>query len=213
MLNKRLYKIYKLSKNKSTKQPLIVLIHGYGSNENDLFSFNSLFDENLNIVSYRATKELYQNMYAWYDIYFENNVKSFDVKTAIQSTKLITEEIKLFCNEYNCDENRVTLIGFSQGAILGYSILFLNPNLLKNLVALSGYVEEKILERNYIKTNTSIYVSHGKNDETIPFDDSRKTLQLLDSKKIKYDFFEFNQGHGVSQENLYSILNWLSKKY
>ena len=213
MLNKRLHKIYKLSKNKTTKQPLIVLIHGYGSNENDLFSFNSLFDENLNIVSYRATKELYQNMYAWYDIYFENNAKSFDEKKAFQSAKLITEEIKLFCNEYNCDENRVTLIGFSQGAILGYSVLFLNPNLLKNLVALSGYVEEKILDRNDIKTNTSIYVSHGKNDETIPYDDSKKTLQLLNSKKIKYDFFEFNQGHGVSQENLYSFLNWLSKKY
>jgi len=213
LLNKRLHKIYKLSKNKSTKQPLIVLIHGYGSNENDLFSFNSLFDENLNIVSYRATKEFYQNMYAWYDIYFENNVKSFDEKTAIQSAKLLTKEIKLFCKEYNCDENRVTLIGFSQGAILGYSILFLNPNLLKNLVALSGYVEEKILDRNDIKTNTSIYVSHGKNDETIPYDDSKKTLQLLDSKKIKYDFYEFNQGHGVSQENLYSFLNWLSKKY
>ena len=146
MLNKRLHKIYRLSKNKSTKQPLIVLIHGYGSNENDLFSFNSLFDENLNIVSYRATKELYQNMYAWYDIFYEKNVKSFDEKTAFQSVKLITEEIKLFCNEYNCDENRVTLIGFSQGAILGYSVLFLNPNLLKNLVALSGYVEEKILD-------------------------------------------------------------------
>lgn len=213
MLNKRLHKIYKLSKNKTTKQPLIVLIHGYGSNENDLFSFNGFFDENLNIVAYRATKELYQNMYAWYDIYFENNVKSFDEKKAFQSAKLINEEIKLFCNEYNCDENRVTLIGFSQGAILGYSVLFLNPNLLKNLVALSGYVEEKILDRNDIKTNTSIYVSHGKNDETIPYDDSKKTLQLLDSKKIKYDFYEFNQGHGVSQENLYSFLNWLSKKY
>lgn len=213
MLNKRLYKIHKLSKNKLTKQPLIVLIHGYGSNENDLFSFNDFFNENLNIVSYRATNELYQNMYAWYDIYFENNVKSFDEKTAIESAKLITEEIKLFCNEYNCDENRVTLIGFSQGAILGYSILFLNPNLLKNFVALSGYVEEKILDSNDIKTNTSIYVSHGKSDETIPYDDSKKTLRLLDSKKIKYDFFEFNQGHGVSQENLYSFLNWLSRKY
>ena len=39
----------------------------------------------------------------------------------------------------------------------------------------------------------------------------------VESKKLKNfskeDFFEFNQGHGVSQENLYSFLNWLSKKY
>ena len=78
---------------------------------------------------------------------------------------------------------------------------------------MSGYVEEKIIEFNSKKTNTSIYVSHGKNDNTIPYLESKKTLEILKEKGIQYDFNSFNQGHGVNQENLNSFLNWLKNKY
>jgi phospholipase/carboxylesterase len=152
-------------------------------------------------------------MYAWYDIYFENNVKSFDQTKAIISSKSIARDIKIICEEYNCDEKRVTVIGFSQGAILGYSLALSNPGLIKNLVALSGYVEEKIIEFNTKKTQTSIYISHGQNDDTIPFLESKKTLEVLDKKGVFYEFNSFNQSHGVNKENLNSFLNWLKNKY
>ena len=63
------------------------------------------------------------------------------------------------------------------------------------------------------KTKTSIYVSHGKNDDTIPYLESKKTLEILKEKGIQYDYNSFNQGHGVNQENLNSFLNWLKNKY
>ena len=55
-----------------------MLLHGYGSNENDLFSFQRLFPKNHTIVSFRAPLKVFEGMYAWYEIYFENNVKSFN---------------------------------------------------------------------------------------------------------------------------------------
>ena len=213
LLNSRLYYNKRLSRNKSNKDPLIVLLHGYGSNENDLFSFKNFFDENYNIVSFRAPITIYEGMFAWYDIFYQNNIKSFDEIKAIESSKSIVDEIKQICREFNCDEKRITIIGFSQGAILGYSIALSNPGLIKNLVALSGYVEEKIIEFNTKKTNTSIYVSHGKNDDTIPYLESKKTLEILKEKGIQYDYNSFIQGHGVNQENLNSFLNWLKNKY
>ena len=152
-------------------------------------------------------------MFAWYDIFYQNNIKSFDEIKAIESSKSIVDEIKQICKEFNCDEKRITIIGFSQGAILGYSIALSNPGLIKNLVALSGYVEEKIIEFNTKKIKTSIYVSHGKNDDTIPYVESKKTLEILKEKGIQYDYNSFNQGHGVNQENLNSFLNWLKNKY
>ena len=212
-MNSKLYHTYRLSKNKSCKEPLIILLHGYGSNENDLFSFKDFFNENYNIFSLRAPLTIYDGMYAWYDIYFENNVKSFDQAKAIISSKSIAREIKIICEEYNCDEKRVTVIGFSQGAILGYSLALSNPGLIKNLVALSGYVEEKIIEFNTKKIQTSIYISHGQNDDTIPFLESKKTLEILDKKGVFYEFNSFNQSHGVNKENLNSFLNWLKNKY
>ena len=190
-----------------------MLLHGYGSNENDLFSFQSFFPKNHTIVSFRAPLTVFEGMYAWYEIYFENNVKSFNENTAKNSSNEIVDEIKLICKQYNCDVNNITLIGFSQGAILGYSIAISNPGLIKNLVALSGYVEEKIIDFKNQKINTSIYISHGESDEVIPYLESKQTLEVLDKNGIKYNYNSFNQGHGVNQENLISFLDWLKGKY
>ena len=190
-----------------------MLLHGYGSNENDLFSFQRFFPKNHTIVSFRAPLTVFEGMYAWYEIYFENNVKSFNENTAKNSSDEIVDEIKLICKQYNCDINNITLIGFSQGAILGYSIAISNPGLIKNLVALSGYVEEKIIDFKNQKINTSIYISHGESDEVIPYLESKQTLDVLDKNGIKYNYNSFNQGHGVNQENLISFLDWLKGKY
>ena len=212
MSNKFIH-VHRSSNEKSKKHPLVVLLHGYGSNENDLFSFQSFFPENHTIVSFRAPLTVFEGMYAWYEIYFENNVKSFNENTAKNSSNEIADEIKVICKQYNCDINNITLIGFSQGAILGYSIAISNPGLIKNLVALSGYVEEKIIDFKNKKIDTSIYISHGELDEVIPYLESKQTLDVLDKNEIKYNYNSFNQGHGVNQENLKSFLDWLKDKY
>ena len=212
MSNKFIH-VHRSSNEKSKKHPLVVLLHGYGSNENDLFSFQSFFPENHTIISFRAPLTVFEGMYAWYEIYFENNVKSFNENTAKNSSNEIADEIIVICKQYNCDINNITLIGFSQGAILGYSIAISNPGLIKNLVALSGYVEEKIIDFKNKKINTSIYISHGELDEVIPYLESKQSLDVLDKNEIKYNYNSFNQGHGVNQENLKSFLDWLKDKY
>ena len=211
LLNKEIFHLVQKS-NREDKSPLIVLLHGYGSNEKDLFSFKEFLPNDATIVSLRAPLELFQNMYAWYQIYFENNVKSFDEKSALSSKNLIIDKIKQISKEYNCDDERITLIGFSQGAILGFSVALMKNNLIKNLVALSGYVEEKIIDFSSMSF-PNIYISHGINDDVIPHLDSKKTLQILNKNKINYDYYEFNQGHGVNMDNLNSFLKWIKDKY
>ena len=211
LLNKEIFHLVQKS-NREDKSPLIVLLHGYGSNEKDLFSFKEFLPNDATIVSFRAPLELFQNMYAWYQIYFENNVKSFDEKSALSSKNLIIDKIKQISKEYNCDDERITLIGFSQGAILGFSVALMKNNLIKNLVALSGYVEEKIIDFSSMSF-PNIYISHGINDDVIPHLDSKKTLQILNKNKINYDYYEFNQGHGVNMDNLNSFLKWIKDKY
>ncbi len=91
-------------------------------------------------------------------------------------------------------------------------MLLLKIRILKNLIALSGYVDEELI--SFEKTNNlSIYISHGKDDEVIPFEESFKTNKLLDKNNIKYEFKAFDQGHGVNSENLKSFLHWLEDKY
>jgi len=93
LLSKEIFHIVQKT-NQENKSPLIILLHGYGSNEKDLFSFKEFLPIDATIVSFRAPFELFQGMYAWYQIYFENNVKSFDEKSAAESTNLIIDKIK-----------------------------------------------------------------------------------------------------------------------
>ena len=53
------------------KNPVIVLLHGYGSNEADLFSFATELPENHYIISARAPYDMQYNSYAWYAINFD----------------------------------------------------------------------------------------------------------------------------------------------
>ena len=202
--------LIKKPKYNTNKSPLVFLLHGFGSNEQDLFSFSRFLDQDATIVSLRAPIMIYPNSYAWYNIYYSGSVKSYDKEAAKLIRDKLINEMDYFISKHDCDPNRITLIGFSQGAILAHAIAQ-NSN-IKNLIALSGYVDEELI--SFEKTNNlSIYISHGKDDEVIPFEESFKTNKLLDDNNVKYEFKTFDQGHGVNSENLKSFLDWLENKY
>jgi phospholipase/carboxylesterase len=59
------------------KNPLLLLLHGYGSNEEDLFSFATELPDDYFIVSARAPFDLMYGSYAWYAINFDADENKF----------------------------------------------------------------------------------------------------------------------------------------
>ena len=55
--------------------PIIIMLHGYGSNENDLFSFASHIPENYKIISLRAPYPIAYGGYSWYDFGMDDEMK------------------------------------------------------------------------------------------------------------------------------------------
>lgn len=210
-MNNNFFYLTRESSKSGTKSPLILLLHGFGSNEQDLFSFAEYLNKNATVVSLRAPITLFPNSYAWYNIYYNGSVKSYDIPAAKEVRDKLIKEIDFLVEKYNCDSKRITLIGFSQGAILGHSINQNSNGKIKNLIALSGYVDKDLVNLN--QNNTSIYISHGIDDDVIPFKESVETNDLLKENNIEFQFESFKQGHGVSQENLKSFLKWLEDKY
>ena len=210
-MNNNFFYLTRESFKSGTKSPLILLLHGFGSNEQDLFSFAEYLNKNATVVSLRAPITLFPNSYAWYNIYYNGSVKSYDIPAAKEVRDKLIKEIDFLVEKYNCDSKRITLIGFSQGAILGHSINQNSNGKIKNLIALSGYVDKDLVNLN--QNNTSIYISHGIDDDVIPFKESVETNDLLKENNIEFQFESFKQGHGVSQENLKSFLKWLEDKY
>ncbi len=199
---------------KARKKPAaIFLFHGYGSNEDDLFSFAPELPEELFIISARAPYPMQPTGNAWYSIYFDSNDGKFsDNQQAIQSRDAISAFIDEAIAAYDLDADTISLLGFSQGTILSYAVALSYPKKVKNVIALSGYINVDILKEGYRDHDFSklnIYCSHGSVDQVIPIDWARKAPVILKELNIDTKLEEYPVGHGVAPQNFYSLKNWL----
>ena len=204
--------IERLPVEKSENAPLFVLIHGYGSNEEDLFSFADDLPTNAHIVSVRALYDIAYGGYAWYDINFVNNEKWMDEAQAIDSRNKLVDFIDALIQHENLDAKNVTLMGFSQGAILSYAIALNNPDKIKNVAILSGYPEHKIIgEFDQTKdfSNLNFFVSHGNEDVVLPIDLGRIGEEYLKSLNISFEYHEYRSGHGIVPQNYFDLMAWI----
>ena len=198
---------------KTEKTPLFLLIHGYGSNEEDLFSFAQDLPQNAHIVSVRALHDIMYGGYAWYDINFVNNEKWMDEDQAVSSRNMLVEFIDQIVAQENLDEKQVTLMGFSQGAILSYAIALNNPTKIKNVAILSGYPEQKIIgdfDQTQDFSNLNFFVSHGTEDVVLPIDLGRMGEEFLTSLEIKFEYHEYRSGHGIVPQNYHDLMAWVN---
>ena len=210
-----LYHLVREPKVKKDKNPLLLLLHGYGSNEEDLFSFASELPDEYFVVSARAPYDMMYGSFAWYAINFDSDENKFsDIGQAKLSRDLIAKFIDELIENYPIDAKKVTLIGFSQGSILSYAVALSYPEKVQRLVAMSGYLNTEIAVDGFENNNFSdlkIYASHGTVDQVIPVDWARKTPAILDTLGISCVYKEYPIGHGVSPQNFYDFKSWLQQ--
>ena len=200
---------------KHDKNPLLLLLHGYGSNEEDLFSFASELPNDSYVISVRAPYDLQPYGHAWYAIHFDADENKFsDNVQAKQSVELIAGFIEEVVKQYPIDAKNVTLIGFSQGAILSYATALTYPEKVAKVVALSGYFNQEIMPE-VIDTNAishlKFFVSHGSVDQVIPVDWARKAKPALENLGLEVEYHEYPVGHGVAPQNFFDFKNWLQR--
>ena len=195
------------------KNPLLLLLHGYGSNEADLFSFASELPEEYFVISAQAPYDMQYGSFAWYAINFDADENKFsDLNQARQSRDMIADFIDELLAKYPIDSTKVNLIGFSQGSILSYAVALSYPTKIAKVVAMSGYLNLDMAIEGFEKNDFSglkIFASHGTVDQVIPVEWARKTPQLLENFGIDVVYKEYPIGHGVSPQNFFDFRKWL----
>lgn len=214
-MNLSLQYLVREPKVKLEKNPLILLLHGYGSNEEDLFSFASELPSEYYVVAARAPYDLQYGSYAWYSINFDGDQNKFsDHVQAAESRDLIANFIDEIIANYPIDAQNVTLLGFSQGTILSYAVALSYPEKVQRVVALSGYLNEEIIVDHYKNndfSNLKMFVSHGSVDQVVPLAWGNKAPGILNSLDIPNEYKEYPVGHGVHPQNFADLKNWLEK--
>lgn len=200
---------------KTGKTPVLILLHGYGSNEADLFDLSKVLDPALIVFSLRAPNAAGSG-YAWYNLEFLADQQfRYDYRQAQQSRAQVLSFISKACAAYGVDSSQVFLMGFSQGAILSYDIAMAAPQKIKGVLALSGRLmeESKALKTDGAKlAAVKFFIAHGYSDNVIKIADAEKAHAFLKSKKVSdLTYNAYQMPHVLNGKELNDIKSWLTK--
>lgn len=203
--------------NINSKTTILFMLHGYGSNEEDLFSFRETLPKDWIIVSYRAPRDTDFEGFSWYDINFMNPDEFIDVPQAEESLDALVKSMMGITNHYGLTENETHLCGFSQGGILCYALALRYPELFSKIACMSSYLEEKLINNKEISKdkkkiqNLRFFISHGTDDAVIPLEWARKTAEKMYELGPYFSFREYMSGHGVNQKNYMDLMDFFGK--
>jgi phospholipase/carboxylesterase len=189
--------------------PAIFIMHGMGSNEEDLLPLVHDLANSAFIFSIRGPIEQPPG-YAFFTIEGFGKPHRTVFDNAVQGViQLIVEMSK----KHPIDASRLFLMGFSQGAILSMSVGLTLGNRIKGIAALSGYIPGFVKEeyKNQEIGSLSLFISHGEMDPVLPFDWGQEAQAFFRQLGAPVEFHAYPVGHQVSQENYIDFRKWLEK--
>lgn len=195
----------------SENAPAIILLHGVGSNEEDLFRLAENFPELAYIISARAPLQFSPTAFGWYEVDFSTGKPVYDKAQAAQSKELITQFIDQLLAKYDIAQDKVYLVGFSQGAIMSYSVAISHPEKVAGIAALSGRMleEDQALLNEMESLDVKVFIAHSESDNVLPYPHAEKANELLQNKGQNLFFHVHNAGHGIDASTVESLVSWL----
>ncbi len=207
--------LVQLPAEKSAHPPILILLHGYGSDEKDLFELRNFMPKNFIIVSARAPYELSGGGYQWYEMTNINGVHDGKPAELANSRKLIEEFISQVTTNYSADPKHVFLSGFSQGGIMSYQVGLTHPSLLRGIAVLSGTIYpslKPLVKHGESLRKLKVFVSHGSNDERISYTSGKAACDYTKTLGLNPEFHSYPEmGHSISKDVLTDLVKWLKK--
>ena len=207
-----LHYIIRESKDSANKSPLLILLHGHGSNENDLFGLANSIPDNWNVVSVRGSYKLAENSYRWYDVNMVNGKITINIEQEEESRKKLIQLISKISQKYDVDSQKIIVAGFSQGANMAQSLGLSEPNLIVGFGVFSGrFVEEFIpyISDSIAFKNSKAFISHGSGDNMLPKTYAEENITKIKELGIQLTYCEDTNAHSISTKQWKEFSKWL----
>lgn len=196
--------------------PVLLLLHGVGSNEQDLMSLAPYLDDRFFVVSARAPIALQHGSYAWYHVQqTPGGGFHYDAQEAEDSRRKILEFVDQLTSSYNVDAERVFLMGFSQGCIMSLAAALTEPKRFSGVVGLSGRLLPDLAERAAPQEQLQglpILLVHGTQDSVISIEYGRAIRDYLQSLPVDMKYLEYTMGHTINQQAVQEVDTWLERQ-
>lgn len=188
--------------------PLLVLLHGYGADEHDLFGLIPHLPDGMAVASVAAPLAPPWPMpgRSWYPIEGLDGRSSEAVTSA-------AETFLRWLDTAAADAPSVALLGFSQGAAVAVQALRLAPDRFGAVVALSGYAAPGALPNDEALTELRPHVfwGRGTHDDVIPAALVSHTAQWLPEHSELSGGVYTGLTHSISEDELADVGLFLAK--
>lgn len=185
--------------------PTLLLLHGTGGNEDDLLDLGHSLAPDANLLSPRG-KILENGMPRFFRRLAEG---VFDEADLIHRTHELADFIAAAAAHYGFSPERVTAVGYSNGANIAASLLLLRPGLLQRAVLLRAMVP-LVPETPPNLGRTEVFLASGVSDPILPIDNARTLARMLRDAGAEVKHLELNTGHQLTSAELDAARNWLT---
>jgi phospholipase/carboxylesterase len=197
-----------------TDEPaLLILLHGVGSNERDLFGLAADLDPRFTVISLRAPMTLPYGGYGWYPVQFTPQGPKIDINEAMKGQVILNQFIEQAQAAFEVSPKRTLLMGFSQGAIMSLNTMLTAPESIGGVVAMSGRLLPNA-EPHYAAPERvdgfPVTVVHGTFDDVLPISDGRLVYVTLSKLPVRMTYKEYPMGHHISDASFDDIQVWLA---
>ncbi len=199
----------------ATHAPLLILLHGVGSNERDLFRLAPALDGRFRVLSVRGPLVRAEGSYAWFIPTYTANGIQIDPAVLDASRKTLIAFIASAVRAFAAEPERVYLLGFSQGAIMSLTLALTEPERLAAAVAIAGRIPPEVLPWAAPPERTAhlpLLLEHGRQDSVLPIEWAHAARPILAAQHLALDYREYDAPHTITDRMLDDATAWLSAR-
>ncbi len=190
------------------RMPLLVLLHGYGADEHDLFGLVPYLPAGITVASVAAPLAPPWPMpgRSWYPI------EGLDGRSA-EAVTVAAEAFLRWLDATAGDAPSIALLGFSQGAAVSLQALRLAPERFGAVAVLSGYAAPGELphDEELAELRPHVFWGRGTHDDVIPPALIDHTAQWLPAHSELSGRVYTGLTHSISEEELTDVNRFLTK--
>ncbi|WP_427157777.1 alpha/beta hydrolase [Aliinostoc sp. HNIBRCY26] len=191
--------------NSQTPTGLVVTLHGWGANAEDVAYLLDYFQlPNYQFIFPNAPYPFPNSAIgrAWYDLRAENMYQGLD-----ESRQILTDFLLSLEASTGVSLSRTVLSGFSQGGAMTLDVGSKLP--IAGLVVMSGYLHPDAISPD--SKISSTLIMHGTRDEVVPLQAASRSRETLKSLGVAVEYHEFETGHEINLEMLDVARNFIIK--
>lgn len=188
-------------------RPLLIIMHGYGSHEGDLFALAPHLPVEPVIAALRAPLPVGDG-WAWFPISDPGSPDAASVDAAVAA-------VLAWLDALPQQPSEVGLLGFSQGGAMALELLRADPDRFSFAVNLSGFVASapRSSDAALAEQPVPVFWGRGTADDVIPATAIERTQAWLPDHSTLTERIYEGLPHSISQVELGDVVNFLRTQY